>query len=373
MFVSETHLPQLLSPEAYTSAELFAREQSQLLEPAWHCIGSLSDITRQGDFFTAELLGRPLIVWRCKDGPQTFANVCAHRGCMLTHRDHGSQEKLRCQYHGWEYNEQGDTCRIPDAKSFRPLEKGGLGLARFRTETAGQLIFVCLQPEPPPLKEFLGQPYAMCEELFGPDRQAVMSWTYEVACNWKVALENTLESYHIECIHPSTFVSAPDEKSCRHEIYDEWTAFYTSHEDPRAYIRFFNNALHRLAGRPQVEYMHAHSYPGLGIVQMSLLSWFAALQPMAVDRTRIVVRAFCLRGDRPGLGGRMAFAFLSRWGRSFIKKFMSEDAGVYEPLQRGLSSTDHPSGGLISVREERIFHFQEWVRKHSDSEAALAK
>src|SRR5437868_1689071 len=55
MFISDTHLPQLIAPRDYTSPEQFNRENERLFLPAWHCVGSLSDLPRDGDFFTTKI------------------------------------------------------------------------------------------------------------------------------------------------------------------------------------------------------------------------------------------------------------------------------------------------------------------------------
>ena len=42
------------------------------------------------------------------------------------------------------YDETGNVRKIPDARAFRPLEPGMLGLKRYHVETCGRLVFVDL-------------------------------------------------------------------------------------------------------------------------------------------------------------------------------------------------------------------------------------
>src|SRR5262245_9237414 len=107
MFVSDTHLPQVLPPDAYLSNEFLQLEMERLFLPGWHFLGLTSEIPKDGDYFTRELLGRPIIVWRSSGEVHAFLNVCAHRMALLTHKPCGHAEKLKCQYHGWEYGEDG--------------------------------------------------------------------------------------------------------------------------------------------------------------------------------------------------------------------------------------------------------------------------
>src|SRR5581483_2783043 len=112
MFVNKSHLPHLLAPELYCSAEQHAREIDQLFQPAWHCVATTADLPDHGDYLTLELFGRPLLVRNCDGEIRAFLNVCSHRHSTLTDAPRGSCDVIRCQYHGWEYDREGDTRRI---------------------------------------------------------------------------------------------------------------------------------------------------------------------------------------------------------------------------------------------------------------------
>ena len=133
MFIHDTHLPQILEPECYYSTESHQREKERLFEPAWHYVGTMHELPQDGSFLTRTVLDKSILFWRVGDEVRAFANVCPHRFSMLTQKPCGKLERLKCQYHGWEFDNNGDTCLIPDAPSFRPLRKGELGLLRFRT------------------------------------------------------------------------------------------------------------------------------------------------------------------------------------------------------------------------------------------------
>jgi hypothetical protein len=111
---------------------------------------------------------------------------------MLSRRPCGHfAENIKCQYHGWEYDCTGNTRKIPDAKSFKPMEKGTLGLTKFRCETAGQLVFVTLDDDAPPLAEFLGEYlFDLCGRWFSADHRLTVPLDIDHECNWKVVVEN---------------------------------------------------------------------------------------------------------------------------------------------------------------------------------------
>src|SRR5690606_5996160 len=134
----------------------------------------------------------------------TFLNVCSHRNSMLSGKPCGHMgSSLRCQYHGWEYDKTGNTRKIPDAKSFKPMEQGMLGLDKYRTETFGPLVWVTVDPDAPPLREWLGADLCqIVEKWFTPHHVPVMPVDENHEANWKVIAENVLEGYHVAEVHP---------------------------------------------------------------------------------------------------------------------------------------------------------------------------
>src|SRR5262249_26990912 len=132
---------------------------------------------------------------------------------------------LKCQYHGWEFNRDGRTGEIPDARAFRPWDRENSCLRKFRTATCGEIVFVCLDDSAPNLREFVGPLWDKWEGSFGPPFRFAAAWEQEFPCNWKVVLENSLESYHIPQVHPKTFKVMPVEPKIEHELDARYTTF----------------------------------------------------------------------------------------------------------------------------------------------------
>lgn len=364
MFLSTTHHPQLLAPECYFSSEQHERELRRMFLPGWHFVGTLADLRRDGDYLTTELFGRPILLYQKGGTVHGFFNVCAHRFSMLTCQNRGNMPTLRCQYHGWEYDDCGKTRKIPDARSFRPLSEGQFGLAPLRTKICGQLVFVCLTEDAPCLADYLGPHQQQCELWFGDDRSRILHREIEVDVNWKVKIENTLESYHIDCVHSRTFGRSPIATACTH-TFDDRGSLFTTDEPPASRVhRWADSLLFSVMGRSRdATYKHWIVHPNLMYGQAGLLTWVEVVVPLSPVRSRIMLTMFCQRSARRNPLARLTQAIVGRVSRRFALRALDEDLAIVTAVQRGLQSPQRPAGGLISIREERIFHFQKYVQK----------
>jgi phenylpropionate dioxygenase-like ring-hydroxylating dioxygenase large terminal subunit len=366
MFIHDTHLPQLLKPEDYVSAEQFEKETERLFLPAWHCIGALCDLPQEHSYRTMTLFGHPLLIWRAEGGVHVYLNVCSHRHSQLRCGPCGVMETLKCQYHGWEYNTDGDTQKIPDAKSFRPMKKGELGLKKFRAETIGQLIFVTLNDAAPSLREYLGPCYQDCMELFPRDAVPVLSAVRHNRCNWKVALENAMEGYHLEEVHPKTFRVVPDEALCRHELREDSSVLWVDAEPAQSHLYRLGLLALKLAGiSAELNHYHYHRYPNFIASRLGFFSWYEstiATSPTDSDDHYVF---FYIGQPRDTWRSRAVARAARMWGQRWFRNVLSEDEAILPSVQKGLEAPEHPGTGLVSMREERIFNFQRYVQKNT--------
>jgi len=344
----------------------------RLFKPSWHCVCTLAELPSDGSFKTVDLFDHPLIVWRQGDEVHCFLNVCSHRSCTLTDKPCGSMaQNLKCQYHGWEYDETGNTRKIPDAKSFKPLRPGLLGLHKFHAQTAGQLVFVNLSEDPPSLEEFLGPLYAKCEEWFSPDHELIMTESSfqphdSHEANWKIFVENVLESYHVDCVHPKTFQKFPDEQYCTDEIHDvwDWHKVDYSHEPDRG-----EDMLCRLMGKePTHQWNHLIRYPNTIFVAFAFFTLVQVPIPVSPTKCKVLTRVFGYPGKRGRWLRPLLYRLIRSWAFKWFPTVNAEDAPIFAAVQRGLKSPLQPKGGLVSAREERIFPFQKYVLRETTVE-----
>lgn len=369
MFIHSNKLRHLLRPDQYYSEEQYRAELRHVFEPAWHLVATTKNLARPGDFVSLELLGRPVLIRNMDGELRAFLNVCPHRHSLLTSKTKGSSDQLRCQYHGWEFNAEGRTGRIPDAQSFRPFDRENACLQRFRVATCGPLVYVSFDPEGPTLPEFLGPLFEPWRASFEPPYAPAMFAVRDFPCNWKVAVEIGLETYHSPCVHPKTFGPYPDAENCNHVLEDGYSTFSQRIKgDSTRFERAANGLIRWIGGPVRGTYSQHIVHPHLMWAEVDVGSLASCVLPLSPTTCRIHACAFTLRGNRGGLIAPVLTSLLRGFMLLGGQKIANEDASMYPIVQRGLTSSPHP--GVISMREERIYALHQYLsRRCGGSEA----
>jgi phenylpropionate dioxygenase-like ring-hydroxylating dioxygenase large terminal subunit len=362
LFIHQNQLRHLLAPAHYKDERHHQIEIERLFLPAWHVVATTAELRRPGDFLTTEVLGRPLLLRNCDGEVCAYLNSCAHRSCMLTSKPRGHDPRFRCQYHGWEYDRQGHTGKIPDARCFRPFDRENACLHCYRTETCGELVFVCLDDQGPSLSDFLGPYHAAARDGFAAPFRFIWSYDATYHCNWKVPIENSLESYHIPCLHAKTFGDFPPEEQCEHDLQQNWTTFRTAEPDQLA-TRIQRWFVRRLGRNPKGIYTQHHTHPHIGFASLDVFHLVQIFLPTSPTTCRHLVWVYSLHGSGRWNPWRALLARLLRLAvKTIARQIVLEDRAIYADVQRGLEASVHP--GVIGTREERVFVFQDYVLRN---------
>ncbi|MFT7558712.1 MAG: nitrite reductase/ring-hydroxylating ferredoxin subunit [Flavobacteriales bacterium] len=195
--------------ELYTSENAFQAEKEYALQSTWLLTAITHEFEEDGTYHSRELMGVPIIIWRVGDEFKAYKNVCPHRHSKILASDSsGVAGQLRCPYHGWEFNGAGRVCKIPDAQCFKGLKKeGSHNLSEIKLEVLGCLIFVRFDSSSKQsLKEFMGDDYfTALGKLCTKAVQLLAARRSDLACNWKLIFENSIEDYHTPTVHPNSF------------------------------------------------------------------------------------------------------------------------------------------------------------------------
>ena len=107
-----------------------------------------------------------------------------------------------CPYHAWSYDLDGAVRTVFDREVFPADLELPTRIPSVQVDTWAGLVFVCLDPDAAPLRDYLGvvPDHLACYPL---ERFALVDdQTVEWACNWKVAMDAFHESYHTLGTHP---------------------------------------------------------------------------------------------------------------------------------------------------------------------------
>ena len=191
---------------AYTDETILAAEAEHVFAKEWVFVCMAGELAEAGDYFAMTLANEPIIVLRGEDGElRALSNVCRHRGTVLLDEGFGKVDKyITCPYHAWAYDKDGSLAAIPYNKIIA-VDRSEHQLTRFQVSTWHGLVFVNLDEHATPLEERLAG-IDQFLRLFQPEHfDQVSTGDIEIwHTNWKLAMENAMESYHLFKVHEST-------------------------------------------------------------------------------------------------------------------------------------------------------------------------
>ena len=188
----------------YTSVDFYEKEWNEMWTKVWLLLGRGSEMPSKGDYQVEEVGVESIIMVRQDDDSiRAFYNVCQHRGSRLTNNTQGHAEVFRCPYHSWEWSFDGTLLSVQDPEDFprgNPCEE--LTLVELPCEVFAGFVWVNLDPDCKPLKEYLGPLWDEWLAYEIDDWSRVLKISTQVPCNWKVIQDNFCESYHLPTVHP---------------------------------------------------------------------------------------------------------------------------------------------------------------------------
>ncbi|WP_026988716.1 aromatic ring-hydroxylating oxygenase subunit alpha [Fodinicurvata fenggangensis] len=199
-----------LPNEHYVDPRIFAEEKWSVLFANWSGVGFGKDVPEAGDAKPVEFLGMPLLIVRDRDSSiRVFQNTCRHRGMTLISEPTRVRGVIRCPYHSWCYGLNGALRTTPNVggpgqNTHPDLNTADLGLIEIRSHVWRDVIFVNVDGHAPPFEEVHADLIERWSEF---DQElhhggADSSLQLDVKANWKLAVENYCESYHLPLIHP---------------------------------------------------------------------------------------------------------------------------------------------------------------------------
>jgi phenylpropionate dioxygenase-like ring-hydroxylating dioxygenase large terminal subunit len=185
----------------YTSREVYEAERRAIFATAWQLVLHENAIAEPGSYALGKVGEYEVIVTHDRAGNfHALQNVCAHRGSRVV-VEPGRRATLQCPYHGWTYRLDGCLHAAAGFDTSDPrIRPGETRLKSARLAKFGPFFFVNLASHGPDLSQ-----------VTAPVSDFAVDWstleyaetrTCRVRCNWKTAIENSLECYHCLFAHP---------------------------------------------------------------------------------------------------------------------------------------------------------------------------
>ena len=352
VFEADLSLATTIPARWYTDPAVLSLEAERIFGRTWQLVGRLEQVRRPGDFFTCEVAGEPLVVTRDTAGAlHAFYNVCRHRAGEVA-RGSGNRRALQCSYHGWTYGLDGRLLTTPEWEGVRCFDRAEHGLRPVLVDAWGPFVFVNMDLAALPLAEVLGAIPAETAHMPLGRMGFYKRIDYEIACNWKVYVDNYLEGYHIPLAHPSLYKEI-DYRQYRVETFRH----YSKQHAP---IREKPDSLYRrnLEEGASAQALYYWVFPNLMLNIYPDNLQLNIIVPLGHERTLTVFEWYVLDVERPEVAEDFHTSF------KFSDLIQQEDIAICEAVQRRLRSRSYDVGRFSVTRENGVHHFHGLLCEH---------
>jgi len=329
----------------YVDPRIAELETQTVFSKTWQMIGRIDQVEKAGQFVSAFVAGEPVVAVRGNDGVlRAFYNVCRHHAAAVVTEPCGQARLLHCPYHGWNYGLDGSLKGMPEFDGVKNFERQQNGLVPVRAEIWEKFVFVNLDPHAESLASFLGGLVKRAAPLGLATLNFFDTRAYDIACNWKVFVDNYLDGgYHVPHLHKG-LSSVLDYKEYTIENEDRYclqSSPMVSSQDDAA----------TGATRKGDRAWYFWQYPNLMINCYQGYMDTNLVIPVDVDHCRVIFDFY--------------FDDVSEAHREYNQQSVAvgarvqdEDLGICEDVQRGLKSRAYGAGRLSVRREagEQLFH-----------------
>ncbi len=357
----------------YTDPQTFKEECDVLLFSGWSGIGVEADVPLNGDAKPIDFAGIPLLLLRDRDGEvRVFQNICRHRGMLLVQEPRRIEGVIRCPYHSWCYSTQGKLVSTPHVggpgqNTVDGIDRNDLGLIEVRSRAWMGVVWINVSGDAPAFDDVHADMIQRWQEFDKPlyHGGAESTFTLDVACNWKLAVENYCESYHLPWIHPglNTYsrledhyhIEAPDRYSGQGtHVYRQLEVDGNKFPDFEGLTDTWDTAAEYIAAYPNVL---------LGVHRDHVFALI--LMPQGPGHTQEHVHLFY---PQAATNAALREQNAKQW-----KEVFEEDIFVVEGMQRGRQATGFDGGRFSPAMDGPTHLFHSWVAKRIDAQRNVAK
>ncbi len=361
-----------LPNECYISKEYTLIERKKLFEDKWVVIGVASSLPNIGDFKPFDLLGIPLLLVRNKkDKIKVFHNICSHRGSKLVTELCKSKNIIRCPYHSWSYNLDGDLIATPHIGGMNKHKSSGFknsksNLKEIRSHVWLDLIMVNINNNQIPFEKYI-KPLDSRWSKFWPnkDRKLIRHsndfgyFKLEAKCNWKFAIENYCESYHLPWVHPglNSYSKIEDHyhiQGLPNRFAGQGTIVYKPRLKGKNKFPCFPNWPKNK--EHIAEYVALFPNVMLGIHKDHYYAYW--LEPINHEYTIEHMELYYVGEEA---ANSKKFKSLRKQNHKLWEDIQKEDVDIIQRMQIGRNSPVYNGGNFSPIMDNPTHHFHKWV------------
>ena len=364
-----------LPNECYTSKEYTLIERKKLFEDKWMVIGVASSLPNVGDAKPVDILGMPILLVRGKDKKiRVFHNVCSHRGLKLVTKSGNIKNVIRCPYHPWSYNFDGELVATPhiggmNIHQTKDFERSKSNLKEIRSYIWLDLIMININNNEMSFEEYI-KPLSDRWEEFWPikDRELINHsndfgyFKLNANCNWKFAIENYCESYHLPWVHPglNSYSKIEDHyhiQGLPNRFAGQGTVVYNPRFEGKEKFPCFPNWPKNKENI--AEYVALFPNVMLGIHKDHYYAYW--LEPINHEFTLEHMELYYVGEEA---ANSKKFESLRKQNHKQWEDIQKEDVDIIQGMQIGRNSPVYNGGNFSPVMDNPTHHFHKWVAQN---------
>ena len=364
-----------LPNECYTSKEYTLIERKKLFEDKWMVIGVASSLPNVGDAKPVDILGMPILLVRGKDKKiKVFHNVCSHRGLKLVTKSGNIKNVIRCPYHSWSYNFDGELVATPhiggmNIHQTKDFERSKSNLKEIRSYIWLDLIMININNNEMSFEEYI-KPLSDRWEEFWPikDRELINHsndfgyFKLNANCNWKFAIENYCESYHLPWVHPglNSYSKIEDHyhiQGLPNRFAGQGTVVYNPRFEGKEKFPCFPNWPKNKENI--AEYVALFPNVMLGIHKDHYYAYW--LEPINHEFTLEHMELYYVGEEA---ANSKKFESLRKQNHKQWEDIQKEDVDIIQGMQIGRNSPVYNGGNFSPVMDNPTHHFHKWVAQN---------
>ena len=364
-----------LPNECYTSKDYTLIERKKLFEDKWIVAGVASSIPEIGDVKPIDILGMPILILRNKQNEiKVFHNVCSHRGVKLVSKSGKINSLIRCPYHSWSYSLDGELKATPhiggmNKHSADGFDKSKNNLKEIRSYIWLDLIMININQNEISFEEYI-KPLSDRWEKFWPikDRELIHHsndfgyFKLNAKCNWKFAIENYCESYHLPWVHPglNSYSKIEDHyhiQGLPNRFAGQGTFVYNPRFKGKEKLPSFPNwpkDKENIA-----EYVALFPNVMLGIHKDHYYAYW--IEPINHEFTLEHMELYYV-GEQAAQANK--FKSLRKQNHKQWEDIQKEDVDIIQGMQTGRNSPSYNGGNFSPVMDNPTHHFHKWVAQN---------